>query len=71
MTDEEWAVIAPLLPDRNRLGRPRKVELGKVELGKVELGKVELRDVWDAIQYIVASGCASRFARSRDAATKA
>lgn len=42
-TDEEWAIIAPLLPGRNRLGRPRKIDL---------------RDVWDAIQYIAASGCA-------------
>lgn len=42
-TDEEWAVIAPLLPGPNRLGRPRKVVL---------------RDVWDAIGYIAAAGCA-------------
>ena len=42
-TDEEWAVIAPLLPERNRLGRPRKIDL---------------REVWDAIGYIAASGCA-------------
>lgn len=43
VTDEEWAIVAPLLPSGNRLGRPRKVEL---------------RFVWDAIQYIAASGCA-------------
>lgn len=43
VTDEEWAVVAPLLPCRNRLGRPRRVEL---------------RLVWDAIQYVAASGCA-------------
>jgi len=42
-TDEEWAIIAPLLPGPNRLGRPRKVDL---------------RDVWDAIGYVAASGCA-------------
>lgn len=42
-TDEEWSIIVPLLPGPNRLGRPRKVDL---------------RDVWDAIQYIAASGCA-------------
>ena len=42
-TDEEWAVIAPLLPGPNRLGRPRKVDL---------------RAVWDAIGYVAASGCA-------------
>ena len=61
MTDDAWAVIAPLLPGRNQLGRRCKVELRKVDL----------RDVWDAIQYIVASGYVSRFDRSRDAATKA
>ena len=43
VTDEEWAVVAPLLPGPNRLGRPRKVDL---------------RAVWDAIQYIAAAGCA-------------
>jgi transposase len=53
MTDEEWAIIAPLLPGHNRLGRRCNFELGKVAFHKVELG-----DVWDAIQYSVASGCA-------------
>jgi transposase len=48
MTDGKWAIIAPLLPDRTRLGRRCNFELGKVEV----------RDVWDAIQYSVASGCA-------------
>ena len=43
LTAEEWAVIRPLLPGPSRLGRPRKVDL---------------RKVWDAIQYIAASGCA-------------
>lgn len=43
VTDEEWAVVGTLLPDTNRLGRPREVEL---------------RLVWDAIQYVAASGCA-------------
>ena len=38
-TDEEWAVISPLLPGPNRLARPRKVDL---------------RDVWDAIGYVAA-----------------
>lgn len=42
-SDEEWDLLAPLLPGRNRLGRPREVDL---------------RDVWDAIQYIAAAGCA-------------
>ena len=48
MTDNERTIIAPLLPGRNRLGR----------CCNFELGKVELRDVWDAIQYSVVSGCA-------------
>ena len=48
MTDEEWAIIALLLPGRARLGR----------CCKFELGKVEVCDVWDAIQYSVVSGCA-------------
>ncbi len=43
VTDEEWAVIRPLLPERNRLGRPRQTDL---------------REVWNAIQYLAASGCA-------------
>ena len=43
VTDEEWAIVATLLPDPNRLGRPRAVAL---------------RLVWDAIQYVAASGCA-------------
>ena len=43
LTDAEWSVVAPLLPARNRFGRPRKVDL---------------RDIWNAIQYIAASGCA-------------
>ena len=43
VTNEEWAVISPLLPGPNRLGRPRKVDL---------------REVWNAIGYLAASGCA-------------
>lgn len=43
VTDREWAIILPLLPGPNLLGRPRKVTLG---------------DVWDGIQYVAASGCA-------------
>ena len=42
-TDEERAVLSPLLPDPDRPGRPRKVVL---------------HDVRDAIGYIAASGCA-------------
>ncbi|MCP4208951.1 MAG: IS5 family transposase [Shimia sp.] len=43
LTDEEWAAVSPLLPGRNLLGRPRKVDL---------------RSVWNALQYIAAAGCA-------------
>ncbi len=43
VTDEEWAIVAPLLPGPNPLGRPREVDL---------------RSVWDAIQYIASAGCA-------------
>jgi len=43
VTDAEWAIVGPFLPGRNRLGRPRWVDL---------------RQVWDAIQYIAATGCA-------------
>ena len=43
LTDAEWKIVRPLLPGRNRLGRPRRVKL---------------RRIWNAIQYIAASGCA-------------
>ena len=36
LSDAEWQLVQPLLPGRNRLGRPRKVKL---------------RRIWDAIQY--------------------
>src|SRR5205823_15128550 len=40
--DEEWKVLAPLMPKRRRIGRPREVDL---------------RKVLDAILYILATGC--------------
>ena len=43
LTDAEWAIVGPLLPGPNRLGRPRTVDL---------------RRVWDAIRYLAAAGCA-------------
>lgn len=43
LTDAEWKIVQPFLPCRNRVGRPRKVNL---------------RRVWNAIQYLVAAGCA-------------
>lgn len=41
-TDEEWAVIAPLLAPATRVGRPRRHRA---------------RDLWNAIQYLAATGC--------------
>jgi len=41
-TDAEWAFIEPFMPDRRKNGRPRTTRL---------------RDVWDAIQYMAATGC--------------
>ena len=41
--DGQWAVVSRLLPGRNRLAHPRKGTL---------------RDIWNAIRYIAASGCA-------------
>jgi len=41
-TDEEWALIEPFMPVRSKVGRPRKTDL---------------REVWNAIQYIAATGC--------------
>lgn len=42
LTDGEWAVIAPLMPARRHLGRPREVDL---------------REVVNAILYIASSAC--------------
>jgi len=42
MTDEEWSVIAPLLPVPAKRGRPRKTDL---------------REVVNAIRYLVRTGC--------------
>lgn len=41
-TDDEWALIKPFMPDRSRVGRPRRTQM---------------RVVWNAIQYIAATGC--------------
>ena len=41
-TDAEWAIVEPFLPWPSRVGRPRKTDL---------------REVWNAIQYIAATGC--------------
>lgn len=41
-TDEEWAIIAPLLARTTKVGRPRLHRA---------------RDLWNAIQYLAATGC--------------
>ena len=50
VTDEEWALIEPLLPKQGRMGRPRKTDL---------------RSVFNAIQYMLASGCQWRLIPER------
>ncbi len=47
LRDGEWAVIAPFMPEPNRIGRPREVDL---------------RDVVNAIFYMAATGCQYRVA---------
>src|SRR5258708_34182976 len=42
MTTEEWSVIAPLLPEPKKRGRPRKTDL---------------REGVNAIRYLVRTGC--------------
>ena len=41
-TDEEWVLIEPFLRRTSRVGRPRRTDM---------------REVWNAIQYIAATGC--------------
>jgi transposase len=45
LTDEEWQILAPLLPPEKAGGRPRKYPM---------------REVINGIQYILRSGCAWR-----------
>ena len=42
LTDAEWAVIEPLMPVRRPTGRPRRTKM---------------RDVFDALLYVVTTGC--------------
>jgi len=42
LTDEEWRLVAPLIPAQGRMGRPRSTDP---------------RRVFDAIQYMLSSGC--------------
>jgi transposase len=46
LTDAEWAVVAPYLPEPHRRGRPRTTDL---------------REVVNAILYVLATGCQWRF----------
>ena len=41
-TDDGWSLVAPFLTPVSKVGRPRRTDM---------------RDVWDAIQYIAATGC--------------
>ncbi len=41
-TDEEWALVAPFMPPKSKVGRPRRTSM---------------RAVWDAIQYLATTGC--------------
>lgn len=41
-TDVEWALVEPFMPSTSKVGRPRRTNM---------------RTVWDAIQYIAATGC--------------
>ena len=42
ITDEEWGVIAPLIPPSGRMGRPRELDM---------------REVFNAVQFILGTGC--------------
>ena len=42
VTDQEWAIIEPMLPEQGPMGRPRQTDL---------------REVFNAIQYVLATGC--------------
>jgi transposase len=41
-TDDEWALVVPFMPPVSKVGRPRTTDM---------------RSVWDAIQYMAATGC--------------
>jgi len=45
LTDAEWALIAPMMPAPNRIGRPRKTSM---------------REVVNALLYLASAGCAWR-----------
>lgn len=41
-TEQEWALVEPFMPPASKVGRPRKTDM---------------RVVWNAIQYLAATGC--------------
>ena len=41
VTDKEWATLEPMIPKQGRLGRPRQTDL---------------REVFNAIEYVLATG---------------
>lgn len=45
LTDEQWGLIAPMIPEAEPGGRPRRVDM---------------REVVNAILYVVRTGCAWR-----------
>ena len=45
LTDAEWALVEPMMPAANRIGRPRKTDL---------------REVVNALLYLASAGCAWR-----------
>ena len=42
VTGKEWVIVEPMIPKQGRLGRPRQTDP---------------RDVFNAIQYVLATGC--------------
>ena len=48
LTDDEWKLIEPLLPAPSPKGRPRTTDQGRT---------LRVRAVFDAIQFLLATGC--------------
>src|SRR6202049_286690 len=46
VTDEEWALVAPLIPKARRGGRKREVDI---------------RDVFNGVMYVLSTGCQWRY----------
>ena len=54
LTDDEWKLIEPLLPAPGSKGRPRTTNQGRSSAASLEL---RVRAVFDAIQFILGTGC--------------